>query len=73
MYITSFGAHIEPLTLERQMAKCNPAREKITKKKIRKMSVNFVNCIRGLIIISNLGKAKMIYNQIYLLIVINIF
>lgn len=60
MYITSFSAHIEPLTLERQMAKCNPARENITKKEIRKTSVTFVNCIRGLVVTSNLGKAKMI-------------
>lgn len=71
MYITSLSAHIEPLTLERQMAKCNPARESISKKVIRKMSVNFINCIWGLIMIYNLGKVKMTYNQIYILIVIN--
>jgi hypothetical protein len=41
MYITSFSAYIEPLTLERQMAKCNPARENTFKKETRKISGKF--------------------------------
>jgi len=38
MYITSFRAHIEPLTLERQMAKCNPARENMDRMEITRMA-----------------------------------
>lgn len=48
MYITSFSAHIEPLTLEREMAKCNPARENISKAENIKICVNFADCIIGL-------------------------